>query len=155
MIRCVVYLLFYVIVYCIVAFCFYFFFFSSRRRHTRCALVTGVQTCALPISDKYFGSAAEYDKLFKETYDGYTTVPYQAAQASAAVIVYKEAFEKANSFDTEAVRDALAALEMETFYGPLKFSEAGNNIAKPMVLQQIQGGEYNVVAPSKYASKKE
>src|SRR3546814_9312215 len=28
------------------------FFFSSRRRHTRCALVTGVQTCALPISDK-------------------------------------------------------------------------------------------------------
>src|SRR3546814_4213292 len=31
---------------CIVSF---FFFFSSRRRHTRCALVTGVQTCALPI----------------------------------------------------------------------------------------------------------
>src|SRR3546814_4784123 len=28
---------------------FYLFFFSSRRRHTRCALVTGVQTCALPI----------------------------------------------------------------------------------------------------------
>src|SRR3546814_9451141 len=27
-------------------------FFSSRRRHTRCALVTGVQTCALPISDR-------------------------------------------------------------------------------------------------------
>src|SRR3546814_12748064 len=31
----------------------YFFFFSSRRRHTRCALVTGVQTCALPISSFY------------------------------------------------------------------------------------------------------
>src|SRR3546814_3989632 len=30
--------------------CLCFFFFSSRRRHTRCALVTGVQTCALPIS---------------------------------------------------------------------------------------------------------
>src|SRR3546814_7335126 len=28
------------------------FFFSSRRRHTRCALVTGVQTCALPISER-------------------------------------------------------------------------------------------------------
>src|SRR3546814_6459746 len=28
----------------------FLFFFSSRRRHTRCALVTGVQTCALPIS---------------------------------------------------------------------------------------------------------
>src|SRR3546814_4297199 len=30
------------------------FFFSSRRRHTRCALVTGVQTCALPIFLHYF-----------------------------------------------------------------------------------------------------
>src|SRR3546814_2276137 len=32
------------------------FFFSSRRRHTRCALVTGVQTCALPISARPRGS---------------------------------------------------------------------------------------------------
>src|SRR3546814_13407417 len=31
------------------------FFFSSRRRHTRCALVTGVQTCALPISSSLSG----------------------------------------------------------------------------------------------------
>src|SRR3546814_4999244 len=33
--------------------CLGFFFFSSRRRHTRCALVTGVQTCALPIFITY------------------------------------------------------------------------------------------------------
>src|SRR3546814_5629308 len=33
------------------------FFFSSRRRHTRCALVTGVQTCALPILDRYHSGA--------------------------------------------------------------------------------------------------
>src|SRR3546814_7074914 len=39
------------IVYFILNFCLclFWFFFSSRRRHTRCALVTGVQTCALPI----------------------------------------------------------------------------------------------------------
>src|SRR3546814_4547829 len=30
-------------------YCYLLFCFSSRRRHTRCALVTGVQTCALPI----------------------------------------------------------------------------------------------------------
>src|SRR3546814_2626398 len=44
-----------------VCFCFclcLFFFFSSRRRHTRCALVTGVQTCALPICE---GSAEGSD----------------------------------------------------------------------------------------------
>src|SRR3546814_8299239 len=34
--------------------CVFLFFFSSRRRHTRCALVTGVQTCALPISSSQF-----------------------------------------------------------------------------------------------------
>src|SRR3546814_9656924 len=38
-----------------------FFFFSSRRRHTRCALVTGVQTCALPILE--LGSTAKVRTL--------------------------------------------------------------------------------------------
>src|SRR3546814_2978523 len=38
-----------ILILCI-TFVYVCFFFSSRRRHTRCALVTGVQTCALPIS---------------------------------------------------------------------------------------------------------
>src|SRR3546814_4456792 len=37
---------------------FIYFFFSSRRRHTRCALVTGVQTCALPISGLSMNSSS-------------------------------------------------------------------------------------------------
>src|SRR3546814_1869902 len=40
-----------------------FFFFSSRRRHTRCALVTGVQTCALPIFRLLIGRGAGGDVL--------------------------------------------------------------------------------------------
>jgi len=108
----------------------------------------------LSYSDKYFGSAADYDKLFKATFQGYTNVPYQAAQASAAVLVWKEAFERANSLDTDKVRDAIAATDTMTFYGPIKFAPEGNNIAKPMVLRQIQSGNYNVVAPSKWASHK-
>src|SRR3546814_9578024 len=43
--------------------CFSFFFFSSRRRHTRCALVTGVQTCALPISKGVGKLASKVDDL--------------------------------------------------------------------------------------------
>src|SRR3546814_17952888 len=38
--------------------CYSVFFFSSRRRHTRCALVTGVQTCALPICQEGLGRMA-------------------------------------------------------------------------------------------------
>ena len=100
----------------------------------------------------YFGKAADFDKLFKKTYKGYKNVPYQAAQAAAAVLVYKEAFERADSFDTEKVRQALTETDMKTFYGSIRFSKAGNNIAKPMVLRQIQNGKLNVVAPSKWAS---
>src|SRR3546814_3914107 len=37
----------------------FYFFFSSRRRHTRCALVTGVQTCALPISAPVLDEVAQ------------------------------------------------------------------------------------------------
>src|SRR3546814_10068639 len=43
------------------------FFFSSRRRHTRCALVTGVHTCALPISGTIINSAA---LVFDQSADG-------------------------------------------------------------------------------------
>src|SRR3546814_1521631 len=47
---------------------FDFFFFSSRRRHTRCALVTGVQTCALPIYVLYLDADEEtLLKRFSET----------------------------------------------------------------------------------------
>jgi branched-chain amino acid transport system substrate-binding protein len=108
----------------------------------------------LSYKGKVFGSAGDYDKLFRKTYSEYDTVPYQAAQASAAVIVWKDAFERANTFDTEKLRDAIAATKLDTFYGPIKFGPRGNNIAKPMVLRQIQHGEYNVVAPEKWASHK-
>ena len=79
-------------------------------------------------------------------------VPYQTAQASAAVYVFKDAFERAGSLDKEALRDAISATDLSTFYGQIRFSAAGNNIAKPMVLRQIQDGKYNVVAPSAFAS---
>src|SRR3546814_8459414 len=45
---------------------FVVFFFSSRRRHTRCALVTGVQTCALPIS--LVRSMVSSDQLLRSFY---------------------------------------------------------------------------------------
>ncbi len=108
----------------------------------------------LTYSDEIFGTAANYEQEFKAAFPEYAnkTVPYQTAQASAAVYVFKDAFERAGTLDKEAVRDALSATDLSTFYGQIKFSEAGNNIAKPMVLRQIQDGQYNVVAPSAFAS---
>src|SRR3546814_5240054 len=51
------------------------FFFSSRRRHTRCALVTGVQTCALPICEGWRSS----DKT--EYFEGQTTGTFDRNEA--------------------------------------------------------------------------
>ena len=96
--------------------------------------------------DALFGTASEYNARFLAEYAAhYREVPYQLVQASAAVLVWKDAFERANSFDTKALRDALSATEIETFYGDIKFSEAGNNIAKPMFLRQIHidGGNFD------------
>ncbi len=106
----------------------------------------------LTYKDKWFGSASAYAKTFEKKY-GYVP-PYQAAESSASVLVYADAIARANSFDTEKVRDALAATELQTFYGNIKFDKTGKNIAKPMVLRQIQKGKLKVVAPTKWATTK-
>src|SRR3546814_14580857 len=45
------------------------FFFSSRRRHTRCALVTGVQTCALPIYHRFAAAGNRDTETNANAYD--------------------------------------------------------------------------------------
>src|SRR3546814_5598847 len=80
----------------LLVFVFFYFFFSSRRRHTRCALVTGVQTCALPIY-----AASAFNRALVEKYDrpgprytSYPTAP-QFHQAFA-MDEYRQAAELSN-----------------------------------------------------------
>ncbi len=108
----------------------------------------------LTYKDAIMGSAADYDKAFKAAHPAYKIVPYQTAQASAAILVFKDAFERAKSLDKDKLRDALAATDTLTFYGQIKFKPEGNNVGKPMVLRQIQDKKYVVVAPLKYATGK-
>lgn len=121
--------------------------FGDAAEYTLCA---SQWAPSLSYSDDLFGSASDFAALFEETY-GYAP-PYQAAESAAAVQVFADAFERAGSLDPKKVRDALAATEMETFYGNIKFDDTGKNIAKPMVLYQVQGGEYVVVAPTRWAA---
>jgi branched-chain amino acid transport system substrate-binding protein len=103
----------------------------------------------LSYKDKWFGSADDYAKLFEKEFK--YPAPYQAAESTASVLVFADAFERAKSFDPGKVRDAIAATDLMTFYGPIKFDPTGKNVAKPMVLYQVQGGEYKVVAPTRWA----
>ena len=122
--------------------------FGADAEYTLCATQWAP---TMSYKDDLFGSAGDYAKTFEDKY-GYAP-PYQAAESSAAVMTFVDAFERAGSFETDAVRDALAATEMETFYGNIKFDETGKNIAKPMALLQVQDGQYVVVAPTKWAEK--
>src|SRR3546814_5136726 len=71
--------------------CCLFFFFSSRRRHTRCALVTGVQTCALPIlaAQAHLGDdrAVALDVVLADVVEEPPPLAHQHQQAAPAVVV--------------------------------------------------------------------
>ena len=116
--------------------------FGEATEHTFCAHQWHP---ALDYKDELFGTAADFAKSFKAAYD--YEAPYQAAQSAAAVHVFADAIERAQILDPAKVRDAIAATELETFYGTVKFDETGRNIAKPMVLDPGPGGKYVVVAP--------
>jgi branched-chain amino acid transport system substrate-binding protein len=103
-------------------------------------------------SDPLFGTAANYDKEMKAAHPEYKNVPYQTAQGSAALLVWKAAFEKAGSLDQEKVHEALRQVDIPTFYGHVSFAEDGSNPGKTIVMRQIQGGKYIVVAPPAVAA---
>ncbi|WP_454734628.1 amino acid ABC transporter substrate-binding protein [Cupriavidus necator] len=106
----------------------------------------------LSYKDRWFGTADQYAQRFEQEFR--YEAPYQAAESTAAVLAFVDAFERSGSFDTEKVRTALAATDLMTFYGPIKFDQSGKNIAKSMVLYQVQDGKFKVVAPGKWASSK-
>jgi len=127
---------------------------KQHGKNAQYALCASQWHKTLTYKDKWFKDGMTYDADFTKMF-GYAP-PYQAAESSAALLVYKAAFEKANSLDKDKVRDALAETDMQTFYGNIKFSDTGQNIAKPMVLFQVRcEGDVcanRVVAPTKWAS---
>jgi len=106
----------------------------------------------LTYQDKWFGSAEQYAQHFEKKFN-YPT-PYQAAESTAVVLVFADAFARAGSLDPEKVRDALASTDLMTMFAPIKFDSTGKNIAKQMVLYQVLNGTYKVVSPRKWAETK-
>lgn len=104
-----------------------------------------------------FGTPQEFAKQIRAKFPqgGYeTTVPYQVAESAVAVFAFQRAIEKAGTLDPAKVRDAIAALDFESFYGRVKFDARGINTFKPMAVQQnyTDGGNWTV-GPADAASK--
>lgn len=104
---------------------------------------------SLSYEDPYFGSAGDYAARYEERFGAPPS--YQAAESTATALALHLAIEAAGSLETDAVRQALLDLDVETFYGPINFDETGKNVGKPMVTIQIQDGEILVVAPEQAA----
>jgi len=96
----------------------------------------------------------DYTAAFEAAHRDYAQVPYQTAESTAALIAFQHAIEQAGSLDPEAVRAALANLDIMTFYGRIRFDSRGVNIYKPMAVEQLQpDGRIYTVFPADIAEK--
>lgn len=98
-----------------------------------------------------FGTAMEYAQKYKDKYRHWPN--YMNAEASAAAVTYQLAIEKADSIEQQKVRDTIASLNVETFFGRIHFDEKGRNANKVMVVMQIQNGQKVLIYPDQIKEK--
>jgi branched-chain amino acid transport system substrate-binding protein len=89
--------------------------------------------------------SAEFVKKYQARHQ--TNPPYQAAASYSGMQILEAAAKKAGSLDREKVRDALAAVDVQTIFGPYKVDEKGAQLAKHAYVLQIQDGKRRLVWP--------
>ena len=100
----------------------------------------------------FYRTPSEYSEAFERVY--HRPADYHNADGTAACLAFQYALLRAGSLDPQKVRDALAALDVTTFYGPITFDKRGVNMTKPMIVQQIQNGKLVTVWPRAIADAK-
>jgi branched-chain amino acid transport system substrate-binding protein len=91
-------------------------------------------------------TTADFYKDFKAHEKG--DPDYVHASCAAAAVVLANAIERAGTLDKAKVRDALAATDVNTFYGPVKFSANGMNQVRDLPIIQVQNKQIKVLAPA-------
>ena len=129
-------------------------FISALGKSSEGVLGSTQWVTEITASDSLFGSAKQFLTDFTNTFGwAKTQYPYQAADAAAACEAMALAIQKAGSSDPAKVRDAMAALKVDTFYGHIEFDSTGMNTSKPMYVIQIQNSTFVTVYPSNLATK--
>jgi branched-chain amino acid transport system substrate-binding protein len=100
----------------------------------------------------FYLSVADYVKAYKAKFSTSDDPDYHVAESTAACLAFQKAIENAGSLDPAKVRDALASLDVMTFFGQIKFDSRGLNTFKPMVVEQIQKGTHYTVFPASVAN---
>ncbi|HXM56574.1 MAG TPA: amino acid ABC transporter substrate-binding protein [Candidatus Dormibacteraeota bacterium] len=111
-------------------------------------VVTGSQwTAEAQYKPDYYLTETQYVAAYRKKFNTQDEPNYQVADATAAGLALERAIERANSLDPQRVRDALASLDLMTFFGRIKFDANGQNVYKPMMVEQIQSGRRQTVWP--------
>lgn len=97
-----------------------------------------------------FQTPANYAQMYMQEYGHAPS--YQSAESTAVGLAFQYAIQKAGSIDPLKVRDALASLDIMTFYGQIRFDSTGANTYKPMATIQIQDGKVVTVYPTDVAN---
>ena len=98
----------------------------------------------------YFLDSFHYALAFASQF-GHMPDQYAAA-ATVACLTLEVAIERAASTESAKVRDALAATDLNTFFGQIKFDDRGANAVKPVYVQQVQSGRAVLIWPPEVAS---
>ena len=102
----------------------------------------------------FYLSVKDYVAAYKKQFSTTDDPDYHVAESTAACLALEKAIENAKSLDPAKVRDALASLDVMTFFGQIKFDSRGINTFKPMVVEQIQNGQHHTVYPPEVADVK-
>ncbi|GAB4273996.1 MAG: amino acid ABC transporter substrate-binding protein [Deferrisomatales bacterium] len=100
-----------------------------------------------------YPGAREYAEKYKAQYGKYPS--YHGAEAYSALYVMKDALERAKDLEPESIREALAATDLVTAFGPVKFEDkdgyTNQNFMDTLVLQVIHG-KHETIWPRKFAT---
>jgi branched-chain amino acid transport system substrate-binding protein len=100
----------------------------------------------------YYLSSAEYVAAYRKKYATQLEPTYLTASATASGVVLQLAIERAKSLDPQKVREALASLDLNTFFGRIKFDAGGQNTYTNVLVEQIQSGQIQTVWPPEVAA---
>jgi branched-chain amino acid transport system substrate-binding protein len=92
-----------------------------------------------------FGSTVRFNKLFRDKHK--LDPDYGEASSAACGAILQLAIEAAGTLDRKKVRDALAAMNVTTFFGPIKFGPSGQVVSLDPPVFQVQKGKQVVILP--------
>jgi branched-chain amino acid transport system substrate-binding protein len=100
----------------------------------------------------YYLSSAEYVAAYRKKFRTQLEPSFVVADATAAGVALEAAIEHARSLGPEKVRNALASLDINTFYGRIRFDPQGQNSYRSTLVVQVQNGQQMTVWPPELAN---